>query len=225
MNAIKKTIFTLRVDDYSPEICDITYPFLKHYAKKIGADFYVIDKRKFPEFPVMYEKLQIYELAKEMKNDWNIYLDSDALVHPNALDYTAYLRKDTIAHYGLDFGNMRFAYDHNFLRDGRDIGSAGWCVIASDWCVDLWTPLDIPLDEALKAITPTNLECERGIKAEHLLDEYVISRNIAKFGLKVKTIKNIMEEVMPGGNCFWHDYSITNNQKVESLKKIVMSMK
>lgn len=225
MNAIKKTLFTLRVDNYAPEICDITHPFLKHYAKKIGADFFVIDQRKFPDFPATYEKLQIYELAKEMENDWNIFLDSDTLVHPNALDYTAYLQKDTVAHYGLDFGNMRYSYDHNFLRDGRDIGSAGWCAIASDWCVDLWTPLDIPLAEALKAITPTDVERECGIKSDHLLDGYILSRNIAKFGLKVKTIKSIMEEVMPGGNCFWHNYGVSKEQKVESLKKIVMSMK
>jgi hypothetical protein len=224
MNAIKKTLFTLRVDNYSPEICDITYPFLKHYAKKIGADFFVIDKRKFPDFPVMYEKLQIYELAKQMKNDWNMYLDSDALVHPNALDYTAYLRKDTIAHYGLDFGNMRFAYDHNFLRDGRNIGSAGWCVIASDWCVDLWTPLDIPLEEALKAITPTNIEQERGTKPSHLLDEYIISRNIARFGLKVTTIEKIMAEVMPFGNCFYHNYTLSEADKIKVLKEIATKM-
>src|SRR4030042_4413675 len=99
---LKKTLFVLNVDDYAPEITEVTYPLLKHYAKKIGADFYEIRERKFPDFPPVYEKLQIYQLAQEMGNDWNIYIDSDALVHPDLIDATLLIPRDTVAHYGKD---------------------------------------------------------------------------------------------------------------------------
>ena len=41
------------------------YPYIKKYAQKIGADFYVIKERKFPDWYITYEKLQIYEIEKE----------------------------------------------------------------------------------------------------------------------------------------------------------------
>lgn len=72
MRRDKKTVFTLNVDGYAPEITALTYPLIEAYAEKIGADFHIISERKFPEWPVTYEKLQIFELAREMGNDWNI---------------------------------------------------------------------------------------------------------------------------------------------------------
>src|SRR5271168_5376308 len=72
---VKKTIYTLNVGGYAPEICALTYPLLQAYARKIGADFHVIRDRKFPDWPVVYEKLQIHVLGKEHGDDWNIYID------------------------------------------------------------------------------------------------------------------------------------------------------
>ncbi len=69
---MKKILYTLNVPDadgneYAPEIRKITYPFLKAWAYKIGAEFFEITERKFPEMPPVYEKFQIYELSKEHK--------------------------------------------------------------------------------------------------------------------------------------------------------------
>lgn len=121
--SLKKTIFTLNIDGYAPEITEISYPLMKHYAEKIGADFYVIKDRKYPGYPPVYEKLQIYELAQEMRNDWNIYIDSDALIHPDLMDLTNHISKDTVAHNGHDTADNRWRYDRFFHRDGRHIGS------------------------------------------------------------------------------------------------------
>jgi hypothetical protein len=85
---IKKTIYTLNIDDYAPEICALTYPLIQAYARKIGADFQVIRERKFPDWPVVYEKLQIHELGQRDSNDWNIYIDSDTLINPEMFDIT-----------------------------------------------------------------------------------------------------------------------------------------
>lgn len=71
----------------------MTYPWIEFYANKIGVEIFVISDRKFPGFPPVYEKLQIYKLSKKMKNDWNIYIDSDTLIHPETIDFTNYIKK------------------------------------------------------------------------------------------------------------------------------------
>ena len=135
----KKCIFLLNIppiDNHQSsivnEITKLTYPFIEMYAQKIGADVHVIKERKFPEWPVTFEKLQIYELAQEMQNDWNIYIDSDALVNPNMMDVTTLIGKDTVLHHGNDVSTHRYRPDRFFQRDGRWLGSANWFAVASD---------------------------------------------------------------------------------------------
>lgn len=221
MKKIKKTIFTLNVDGYAPEITELTYPLLRHYANKIDASFHIINKRKFPDFPPVYEKLQIYELAQKMKNDWNIYIDSDALVHPDMFDPTNHIKKDTVMHNGVDMASIRWSYDNYFLRDGRNIGSCDWFTIASDWCIDLWTPLDVSFDEAIKNIHPIQEELSTVITPEHLIDDYTLSRNIAKFGLKIKTVSDLLVELGNPGSFLWHQYTMTADRKVSEMRKVL----
>lgn len=212
---MKKTVYTLNIDNFAPEITELTYPLIKHYAHRIGADFYIINERKFPDWPVTYEKLQIHELGKQHGNDWNVYIDSDALVHPETLDWTSFLTKDTVAHNGSDFANIRWRYDNYFRRDGRNVGSCNWFTIASDWCLDLWHPLDIPLHEALDNIYPTVNEINTVITPDHLIDDYTLSRNIARYGLKFTTFREILEaHKMENANFFWHLYTISIDQKI-----------
>jgi hypothetical protein len=221
MKKLKKTIFTLNVDDYSPEITELTYPLIKRYAHKIGADFHIISKRKFPQFPPVYEKLQIYDLGREMKNDWNIYIDSDALVHPDMFDVTEFINKDTVCHNGADMANNRWRYDRYFERDKRHIGSCNWFTIASDWCLDLWHPLDIPYEEALEQIFPIQNELNTIVTRDHLIDDYTLSRNIAKYGLKFTTILKILEQLGDSGNYLWHQYTMTTKEKVEVMRRVM----
>lgn len=218
---IKKTLYILNVDNYAPEITRLTYPLLKKYAGKIGAEFYTIDKRKYPQMPPVYEKLQIYDLGREMKNDWNIYIDGDTLVHPDMFDPTNHIEKDTVMHNGIDMASIRWTYDNYFFRDGRNIGSCNWFTIASDWCLDLWAPLDIPLEEAVKNIHPIQGELNTVITPEHLIDDYALSRNIAKYGLKVKTLTSLLQELGNPGNFLWHQYQITRDKKVEEMCKLI----
>ena len=218
---IKKTVYTLNIDNFAPGICALTYPLIKYWANKIGADFHIITERKFPDYPVTYEKLQIYELGQEHKNDWNIYIDSDALVHPETLDWTVFLPKDTVSHNGKDFANIRWRYDKYFLRDGRHIGSCNWNTIASDWCIDLWKPLDISADEAISNIFPIVHEHNTIITKEHLIDDYALSRNIARYGLKVKTLSEIIDERLPNSEFYWHIYTDGIEDKVKQMKEVL----
>jgi hypothetical protein len=219
---MKKTIYTLNVDNYAPDICALTYPFIAKYADKIGADFHVISERKFPDMPVTYEKLQVKELAEKAGNDWNIYIDSDALVHPDTIDFTSLIHKDTVMHNGADMANIRWRYDNVFLRDGRNIGSCNWLAIASDWCLDLWSPLDISLQQALDNIYPTSNEVQTGITKEHLIDDYTLSRNIARYGLKFTTAQDLMKvKGIEQANFFWHQYTVPSDEKVVEIRKLI----
>lgn len=220
---IKKTIFLLNVDNYAPEITALTYPYIEKYAKKIQADIHKITERKFPDFPVTYEKLQIYELAQQMENDWNIYIDSDALVHPDTPDFTSLLSRDTVLHNGTDFSPIRFRPDRFFKRDGRSVGSCNWFTIASDWCIELWHPLDdLTASEAVSNIFPISDERKTNVTAEHLIDDYTLSRNIAKYGLKCWTMDKLWQ--MNGGKAgdfFWHQYQIGTEEKIKQMKQVI----
>ena len=222
MKNLKKTVFTLNVNDYAPEIRAITYPLLKYWAHKIGAEFFEINVRRFPEWPVPYEKFQIYFLAQEMENDWNIYLDADTLVHPGTPDWTLYLGKDTIAQHGSDVASIRLRYNQYMMRDGRNYGSAGWFTIASDWCLDLWHPAIITPEEAINSCFPTHQEANAGIKAEHLVDDYIMSSNIARFGLKTKKLTDLRKQIGLGDLALHsHAFMMSNEEKVRLLTEIV----
>ncbi len=217
---MKKTLFTLNINDYSKEITNITYPFLEGYAKKIDAKFQIINTRKFPNFPVVYEKLQIYELGKD--NDWNIYIDSDAMIHPDTFDITELISKDTVLTAGVDFAPIRWKYDEYFRRDGRNIGAGNWFTVVSNWCIDLWKPLDdLTLNEAIDNIYPTIKERNFVGDKTHFIDDYVVSRNIAKYGLKFTTFRDLLEKYNNPGEFLFHEYLYTTEEKIANLNKIL----
>lgn len=220
-----KTIFTLNIDNYQPEITKLTYPFIQNYADKIGANFVLISERKFPDYPMMYEKLQIYELGKE--NDWNIYVDSDCLIHPDLFDITEVLPKNTVMTYGADFANGRFKYDNYFRRDGRNIGAGNFFTVASDLCKEIWEPIDdIDTQDAINNIYMTSLEKSLGHKPGYGIDDYVISRNIAKYGLKYKTFLDILNDLnRPNAEFFFHDHLVKTDKKLEQIRRKIESWK
>jgi hypothetical protein len=240
---MRKTLWTLNIGNYAPELCELTYPLLLGYARKIGADFQIINERRFPEMPVTYEKLQIFYLGRG--NDWNVYVDSDAMVFPDFFDVTERLPKDTVAHYGRDFADNRFRADAYFRRDGRNIGACNWFAVASDWCMDLWHPLDHmyygplnadalelstapgeppTLKTALAAIKPIVIERQAGIDREHLIDDYVLSRNIARYGLKYKCVLDMIRESGDKGVYTWHTHRMPLAEKVAQMRKGIESL-
>jgi len=219
---VKKTLFTLNVDDYAPEIRELTYPLLKEYAYKIGAEFFEITERKNPSMPPVYEKMQIYDLGREMKNDWNIFIDADALIHPDFPDITTQLNKDTVCFHGKDFAPIRWRYNNYLLRDGRHIGGCNWFAIASDWCLDLWHPLEVPFEEAVENIFPIAGELRTGITREHLIDDYLTSQNIARYGLKHTTVMQMFPpEMKITPNLIFHEYIATIDEKVVLFEKVL----
>jgi hypothetical protein len=138
-------------------------------------------------------------------------------------DPTNHLPRNVVAHNGHDMAGNRWRYDRFFRRDQRHIGSCNWFTMASDWCIDLWHPLDdLTLDEALDSIFPVRSEVNaEQFDKSHLLDDYTLSRNIAKFGLKFTTIVNIQKELNDRGDYLWHAYTVPRAEKVRQMKEVL----
>jgi len=76
---------------------------------------------------------------------------------------------------------------------------------------------DMTLNEAYDNIFPIYDEVKRGYESHRLIEDYVFSRNIAKYGLKVKTFKDLHFE----GDYFWHDYAKPIEEKTILLKQVI----
>lgn len=221
---VRKVVYTLNVGNYAPLITELTFPLLRYYARKIGADFHVITTRKFPAWPVAVEKLQIFTLARKAHAEWAIFFDADTLVHPETVDYTAHLPKDTVAHNGSDPAGLRWRPHPYFQRDGRWIGSCNWCAMASEWCLDFWhPPTDLDLGWVLEQIYPTVQELNSGqIDPAHLVDDYLMSRNVARYGLKFTTLIDLMPKIgLPDSNFLWHTYQLSYDEKLRRMQEVL----
>jgi hypothetical protein len=214
---MKKLLVTLDIN-YTKEITDITYPYMQSYANKIDANFKIITERKFPDHPVNIEKFQLYELSKNY--DWTIFIDADAIIHPNCPDVTEVYDKDVVIFNSYDLYPLRFKPNNYTRRDKRNIGAATWFNVFSNWSRHLWKPYGNP-KEYVNQIYLIHKEINFGYSPEHILDDYLVSRNIAKYGLKVKTVLHNMFSSYPQDGYplfFIHQYSITQKEKIKYLK-------
>ena len=174
MNPEKRTVHVVVIDNYFPELCELTLPTIEYWAKKIGARVNLITERMWPDWPILYEKMQVYYDGAD--SDWNILLDADILIHPSTHDpLNTFIHPIQVAAKDAYHADTQLIMDDYFFRDGRNIGLSTCAVFASRINHDLWTPLTIPLEEAI-----TKIKIKRMI-----LDEYCISRNFARYGLKL----------------------------------------
>lgn len=158
---------------YQPEMCKITLPNLEQYARRIGADFNVITKQKFPDYPPNYERLQIFEYGKDYR--WNINIDADTILHPEFEDPTERLDPRSVAAlYSIELAYY-FTPHRYFLRDGRARGIADNFAISSWLTHELWEPLNIPFEQARKLC----------LRDERQVSEYCLSLNMCKYGFRL----------------------------------------
>ncbi len=234
MNPARKTIYTLDINDYEPAVKALTFRMMQHYAKKIGANFQIITERKFPDWPIVMEKFQCAQLARENGDDWSMFIDADAMINPECFDFIPHMPdKSYVAHNGKDFNPIRWNVDDKyFRRDGRWIGSCDWLAIASDWTRDdFWRiPDDLTPEEAFANIHITIDEHNSGMfRDNHLIDDYTLSRNIARFGLHYTTIEEIFRNlglINPatgkGANPYlWHIYACPIETKLKRMLAVL----
>jgi hypothetical protein len=172
---MKKCIHIVDIDKngkkYLPKLRKLTIPTITRYAESIKAEVNFIKERKYSKWPIVYEKMQVYDCGKGY--DWNILLDIDYVISPKFPDVTKAYTPDIVSFSHSYHARTQLKPDYYFLRDGRNVGIAANFVVTSKWTHDLWEPLDIPLNEALQNVV-----------RHHVIDEYCLSRNLAKYGLK-----------------------------------------
>ena len=62
---MRKLIHVVNINDFFPELFALTYPTIKSYAERNGYMINLITERKFPDYPINYEKMQVYEDCKD----------------------------------------------------------------------------------------------------------------------------------------------------------------
>jgi hypothetical protein len=172
---MKKIIHCVYINDYFPELWEMCLPTIKQYAHKTQSELNIITQRKFTDWHINYEKFQVYQDGKHA--DCNFLIDADVLIHPQFPDFsTGITLPHHIAFNDNYHASTKFHVDNNiyFQRDGRDVGIASNAVISFKSTHEVWEPLNITPDEGRK-ITHVR---------EGDIDEYTLSLNMAKYGLK-----------------------------------------
>lgn len=202
----KIAVYVVRVDNYFPELCEVTLPNIKMYAEKIGGELIEITERKYPDFPPTYEKVQVYELG--YKNEWNILIDADFLIHPLTPNFTKILNPNVVGiNYGYDANAYLDTRSIYFQRDGRNRGIATGLVMTNNLTHDLWEPLPYDWKTARKYT-----------KREFIIDEYCLSRNLARYGLKYQGILQEFPDIRD--NCLIH---LGVEEKTDEQKRDVIN--
>lgn len=231
---MKKVVVTLNIGNYQPAIRALTYPLMQRFAEKIHADFVEITERKFPEWPIVMEKFQTRDIGNALGADWTLFFDADALISPEMFDPTTHLTKDTVLFNGKDMSEIRFFADKYFLRDGRRIGACDWFCCSSDWTRDdLYSFPEISLGDCVENINVTIGERNSGLfKDNHLIDDYALSRNVARYGLHHDTLIDLCGRMgfrnQFGAGVspyFFHLYAIDDDSKIGKLLETLVKPK
>ena len=184
---MRKLIHVVNINNFFPELFALTSPTIRSYAERNGYMINMITERKFPDYPINYEKMQVYEDGKDA--EVNILCDADMLIHPQFPDVTTFLQRDSIAF--NDNYNISWKYHVDrikyFMRDGRDVGIATNFVVSSDLTHDVWEPLSLSQKDIEDLAKKENTESENDPSQRgwgHYADEFALSYNMAKYGLK-----------------------------------------
>lgn len=174
---MSKCIHVVCLPGYQPAMCELTLPNLRAYAKKIGADFNLIDKTAFKslDFPPNYEKFQIWLAGRDY--EWNINIDADTVLHPEFPDIT----QDADPNKFCSLYGMQADYYFNtnsipFQRDGRNQAIADQFTLSSRLTHDMWKPLAGKL-----SYSEMSSLCKRDPRQ---VSEFNLSYNLAKYGIK-----------------------------------------
>jgi hypothetical protein len=183
-----RCVFVLATPDYRPELCALTLPNLKRYADRLNADFIRIQERQFPNFPLTFERMQIYELGRG--NEWNICIDADIIMSPHAGDFTTWIPTDTIANLGFYDLRNHFYVDEDplFKEDSRFYGISDSFVGASKAAHELWRPLEGEMKQYI------DLFKFKDDWAQRRISEFCISKNLALHHFKTAAPVKYVED-------------------------------
>jgi len=139
MNAI-----VTRSDKSIKEMTDITHPVIKAYAKKIGADFIVLDEQRTDS--QHYRILDFYKLFD--KYDRIISMDSDIIITPDCPNLFEIVPENMIGTVCEDIGSRETDRYNRIMKANKQFGDSGWrsgymntgCAVFSKLHKDLFKP-------------------------------------------------------------------------------------
>lgn len=202
---------TLACNGYSKELTDLTFPFFQQYADKCGLQFKILTERKFPELPASAEKFQIHALDY----DKLLFIDADALIFPWCPDLFAVAADNQVILWHTDYSLERFRCDRLMLRDNRFVGVGSWFVGSTKLTKEVWEP-PVDANYCYSQITKKNYE---KFPKEHLIDDYQLTINIARYGLHVFRVSDLLAKLQLKQNWIWHNYLLPLEGKIEQIKK------
>jgi hypothetical protein len=123
----KFALLTLTIGDHYQNLSKITYPTLKRYAEKIGADFIPITEQKISQTTPHWEKFQILDYLN--KYERIIYVDTDILIRKNCPNLFEIVPESKLGIYnecpfvpGRDYAILKASEDYgskDFKWDGK----------------------------------------------------------------------------------------------------------
>ena len=200
---MKKLLVTLDIN-YDKEITKITFPYMKEYAEKIGADFYIITKRKFPNLDINLEKFQLYDICENY--DWTIFLDADCLIDPNGKDLTELVENDRIIvpsynnpEHHFYSKNIEGKYNFNFYaplfvlvfhKNSRNCLKPYKNPL--EYC--RYIKIDNTNKEMIKYLTSKKIDNQL-IPKSWFLDEFLFNLNLHKYKIKTASIRDNFPQI------------------------------
>ena len=118
--------------------------------------------------------------------------DADMLIHPHFPDVHEIVKDPAYVAFNDNY-NISTKYQADripyFKRDGRDVGIATNFVVASNLTHDLWEPIPLTSQQISDLAVPNNDEPGEWNRGwGHYADEFALSFNLAKYGLKYQGI-------------------------------------
>jgi hypothetical protein len=156
----------------------------------------------------------------------------NVLIHPDFPDVTTpgLLNKAQICISAVRKASERFKADKYFQRYWGNLSVLSWFCVASDLCLDLWHPLDdMTIEEAIKKPLPFIIpEIKFYREGQIFIDDYLTSRNIARYGLKYRRLEDILRAFrdnpftsLSGMGKIFHAANMPGFQKRFFMKKLL----
>jgi hypothetical protein len=208
----KTIILTLDIDNYEPTITAITYPRMRAWAKKIGAEFEIINKNKFPNMPAVMNKFQVPSYARGY--DWCYFIDADALISTNTPPLHEWIGRDQVLFWGLD-ANNRYKTDIYARRNRQFKSACSWFMLTSDWVREDFYNSELPPNWE-DNIMPNKQESYKSVRS--LVDDYKITCNCDRFGFHCITAMDLLKSKGLENRFVHHVYNISTEEKLHGQK-------
>jgi hypothetical protein len=167
-----KKLFTLKVNNYRPELCKVTTPTQKTWAEKNGWQYHEITERSMRKLPVTAEKLQVHELLDGLEHA--AFVDADIMIRPDFECPTTNQERGIVwASYGFD-AVTRFTGVDGFGISGGFYGTSKESFKLWDW------------PDWKEAVLNTK-------ENPHLIDEWVIAYNLNKHKLQYNGVSHFVD--------------------------------